>query len=132
MAIKSTDLEAHLQRAQKAARPRRDRKEGDVVAAVLKVCEAYGVFAWRNNTGALRTEKRFVRFGKKGSADILGILPGGRFLAIECKSRSGHVTPEQHDFLARVEREGGLAIVVKDTIDELVKVLPRAIGMEAR
>lgn len=65
-------------------------KEGDIVKACLSYLQAIGVMAWRSNTGATeRTDvigrKRFVRFGTKGSPDIMGIMGGGRFLGIECK-----------------------------------------------
>lgn len=59
--------------------------------ALVKACLEYlpleGVVAWRNNTGALidRTG-RPVRFGLGvGSPDIVGCMPDGRYLAVECK-----------------------------------------------
>ena len=54
---------------------------------------------------------RFMRFGKKGSSDIIGVLPGGRFLAVECKSQYGRLSPEQEQFHADIEKLGGFAIV---------------------
>jgi len=105
-------------------KPRRKQNspEGDLVKAVLTWLELMGIFAWRNNTGAFAaTEKgkrRFVRFGLKGSSDILGVLPGGRLLAIECKSPTGKVRPEQQDFIDRVTKAGGLAFVTK-SIEEV-------------
>ena len=54
-----------------------------------------------------------MRFGKKGSNDILGVLPGGRFLAVECKAKGGRLSPEQKQFLANVQELGGLAVVVR-------------------
>jgi hypothetical protein len=54
-----------------------------------------------------------MRFGLKGSSDIEGILPGGRFLAVEVKAPGGRLSPEQREFLERVRELGGLALVVK-------------------
>jgi hypothetical protein len=54
-----------------------------------------------------------MRFGLKGSSDIEGILPGGRFLAVEVKAPGGRLSPEQREFLERVRGLGGLALVVK-------------------
>jgi hypothetical protein len=65
-----------------------------------------------------------MRFGKKGSSDILGILPGGRFLAIEVKAKGGRVSPEQRNFLEQVRGLGGVAIIAysfKD-IDEVLRL----------
>jgi hypothetical protein len=56
---------------------------------------------------------RFIRFGKVGSSDIEGVLPGGRFLAVECKAKDGRLSPEQKQFLAEVEALGGLAVTVR-------------------
>jgi hypothetical protein len=56
-----------------------------------------------------------MRFGKVGSSDILGILPGGRLLCIECKAPDGgRLSPEQKQFLADVRELGALALVVRD------------------
>jgi len=41
-------------------------------------------------------------FGKKGSADILGCLLGGKFLAVEYKAPAGRLAPEQSAFLEKV------------------------------
>jgi hypothetical protein len=54
-----------------------------------------------------------MHFGLKGSADILGCLPGGRFLAVETKAERGRISPEQRQFLADIKALGGLAIVVR-------------------
>ncbi|MDR0447265.1 MAG: VRR-NUC domain-containing protein [Treponema sp.] len=54
-----------------------------------------------------------MRFGKKGSSDILGVLQGGRLLCVECKSPDGRLSPEQREFLETVRSLGGLALVVK-------------------
>ena len=84
--------------------------------AVLKSCLEYldirGIYHWRQNTGALKVGNRFVRFGIPGVSDILGILPDGRFLAVECKRPKGGVlSPCQKDFLGNIQRNGGVAIV---------------------
>jgi hypothetical protein len=58
--------------------------------------------------GAVRIRpSKFMSFGLKGSADILGLLPGGRFLAVECKAEHGRLSPEQRQFLAVVKALGG-------------------------
>jgi len=78
---------------------------------------------WRNNSGALKDEtKRPVFFGKVGSSDILGLLPGGRFICVECKSKKGKLSEKQKDFLAEVERLGGLAIVAR-SVDDVIEAV---------
>ena len=97
---------------------KRDTPEGLVKAAILEYLYVRGFFAWNNPTGALEVRPRqWMRFGKVGSADIMGCLPGGRFLAIECKAERGRLSGAQQDFLYEVERLGGLAIVARSWTD---------------
>lgn len=78
------------------------------------------VYVWRNNSGALRSGNRLVRFGKVGSSDILGIQGStGRFIAIEVKKpdMSWKPTPAQLDFLQEIHDCGGLAGIATSTDD---------------
>jgi hypothetical protein len=86
------------------------RLERDLVRDALALLRSLGIFAWRNNSGAAGKGKGFVRFGLKGSADILGVLaPSGRFLAIECKAKRKGTSIEQETFLKQVRASGGVA-----------------------
>jgi len=106
-------------------------KEGAVVQACLDYLKIYGAFAWRNNTGALKDKRdRPVYFGKPGSADILGVLPGGRFIAVECKSKKGKLSDKQELFLAEVEQLGGVAIVAK-SVDDVIKGVENRNGLRS-
>ncbi len=96
--------------------------EGLVVNACLDYLAARRIYAWRNNTGAVSIPSahgrdRFIRYGKPGSSDILGIMPDGRFLAVECKTKTGRLTDLQQGFLAEVEARGGVAIVARRVED---------------
>ena len=95
--------------------------ETALVKACLEYLRLIGCYVWRNNTGMLYNKVgRPVAFGKVGSSDILGILPGGRFLAVECKIGRNPLSRSQQTFLDEVGRTGGLAIVVRDSVDSLV------------
>jgi hypothetical protein len=97
--------------------------EGAVVKACLEYLAVRGIYAWRNNSGALLNAKRRpVFFGKPGSADILGILPGGTFLAVECKAEKGKLSDRQIDFLKTIAENGGAAILAR-SVDGLIKGL---------
>jgi len=102
--------------------------EGLVVAACLEYLRLRGILAWRNNSGAATigegSGRRFVRFGLVGSADIIGVMPGGRFLAVECKAARGRLSEAQGEFLRRVQDAGGVACVVHG-VDELEDVIRR-------
>jgi hypothetical protein len=85
---------------------------------------------WRNNTGTLYDRQgRPVTFGLcKGSADLIGLRSitigpehlGQRlavFAAVEVKSATGRLTPEQAAFLEQVQAMGGLAGVARSVED---------------
>jgi len=95
--------------------------EGLVLGAIMDYLKARQIYAWRNNSGAVKVgtpeASRYVRYGRKGSSDILGILDDGRFLAIEVKSAKGKATPEQVEFLADITKRGGVAFVARSIED---------------
>lgn len=65
-------------------------REDVVLHQCLEYLKMKGIYCWRQNSGAVRIGKRFVRFTSiNGVSDIIGILPDGRFLAIECKREQG-------------------------------------------
>lgn len=78
-----------------------------------------GCFVWRNNTGMLKSGGRFVRFGKLGSGDIIGLTPSGRFISIENKSNGEPISKAQHEFANSVAAKNGIAIFVK-SLDDLI------------
>lgn len=103
-----------------------DTPETMVVGSCLSLLAIMGIYAWRNNTGALMNKSgRLVRYGLKGSSDILGILPDGRFLAVECKTSTGRIRPEQKTFLEAITNNRGVALLVRNT-DELLDGLKKA------
>ena len=100
-------------------------KENVVLQDCLNYLEFCGIFAFRNNTGAVKIGKRFIRVGFAGSSDILGILPDGRFLAVECKREKGGVISDlQKQFLKQIQDNHGVACVVHSA-KELQDVISR-------
>mgnify|MGYP002860351187 CR=1 FL=1 len=98
-------------------------KESAVLDQCLVYLKAKGLYVWRNNTGAVRVGRRFIRFGYVGSSDILGITKDGRFLAVECKREKGGVLSDaQKEFIAEINRNGGVAVCVHSVM-ELVQKL---------
>jgi len=96
--------------------------EGAVVNEILEYLQLCRIYAWRNSVGAVtvknpRGRDRFLRFGKPGSSDILGILPDGRFLAIECKTATGRLSVMQRDFIEDIRSRGGVAFVARGVED---------------
>lgn len=99
--------------------------EGSVVRACLDFLTLKGIVAWRTNTTGIYdpVAKRFrPNAGRNGVADILGCLPGGRFLAIECKAGKGKLSPAQIEFQRDIIQAGGLHIVAR-SVDDVIAVL---------
>lgn len=95
--------------------------ETQLVYSCLSMLNIMGFYCWRNNTGALKdVAGRMVKFGKPGSADILGVTKEGRFIAVECKTKKGKLSPLQEIFLEEVRKRGGIAVVVH-SVDELLE-----------
>jgi hypothetical protein len=111
------------QRNPSKKRKQKPKAETRVTSACLELLHAWGVFAWRNNTGAYvrdyaRTDgsqgKSFIRYGLKGSADIIGLTKiNGRFLAVETKTVNGQLSDDQIEFKQRVKASGGLYILAR-------------------
>lgn len=90
-----------------------------------------GCVLWRNNCGvAEQRDGSFVRYGVggKGGSDLLGALTVetrtgaqlGVLLAVEVKTATGRLSPEQRMFGALVERMGGVFIVAR-SVDDFVE-----------
>jgi hypothetical protein len=92
--------------------------ETDIVqATLLRLGAREGLRIWRNNTGRLPDKHgRFVVFGLKGSADIIGIMRVGGvgvFVAIECKTKTGKQRAAQLAFQRMVESLGGCYVLAR-------------------
>lgn len=99
--------------------------ETHVQACVRLEVERWGGTTWRNNSGAcVDATGRQVRYGlandsaklnaKFKSSDLIGIAPGGRFLAVECKPRGWRYMSTDREraqlaFITRVNELGGIA-----------------------
>ena len=128
-------------KGRKVARPKVLEKY--VKKAILDYLQLKGVLAWNNPTGGafIPFEKEtpeggsprghFLQFGKKYSPDIIGVLPGGKFIGIEAKSSKEDGTNKarregQAAFGAEITKRGGVWIrakSVEDVMEELKPIL---------
>lgn len=100
-------------------------KETEIQKTILEALWYNKIFAWRNNNTPIYDQKRKVframPIGSiKGVSDILGIMPDGRFLAIEVKKKGTYASKEQKEFLKNINDNGGLGFVARD-LDDLKK-----------
>lgn len=97
--------------------------ESDIQKQILQYLSLLGIVHWRQNSGAFvvpagaGSRRRYVRAGMPGVSDIIGLLPNGRFLAIEVKRPGEQPTELQQAFLSAVNHSGGLAFVARSVND---------------
>ena len=97
--------------------------ETDLCNAVRVIFETGGTCRlWRNNNGAVRAHGRMIRYGlTPGSADLLGLARGGRFVSVEVKTPGGRTSKErellQDEWAYTVRTLGGYACQVS-SVDE--------------
>lgn len=99
-------------------------KESDIQKAILTYLKFRKIFAWKNNSAGIYLKKTgsYIPMGMTGISDILGILPNGRFLAIEVKTKIGKLSENQEAFIAEITSRKGLAIVAR-SVDDVHNVL---------
>ena len=100
-----------------------------LVAECVEELALRGYPAWPNQTGMAWRDDRPVRFGKKGSGDIIGCLPRllnvegspllvGVHLEVECKTGEAVQTKKQKAHMRAVLGCGGIYLVIRSR-DEL-------------
>ena len=109
-------------------------QETKIQNAILLALSSAGCTVWRVETAGAWVGRQIHREGDtvtltnarmfttglcKGGADIIGITPGGAFLAVEVKTEKGRTTPEQDRFLEAVRKSGGIAGVARSPEEAL-------------
>jgi len=94
--------------------------EKEIQKSILDWLSWKKIFHYRNNTGAFSQgegkSKRYVRFGRKGSPDIICVIKG-RYVGIECKAPRGKQTEDQIGFQSELELAGGKYILARSIED---------------
>ena len=98
------------------SRHRSDTPEGRLTKAVRNLLDTIGLFHWKH--------WQVPMSGLKGIADIIGVSPDGRFIAIELKAPGNKPTQEQHEFLENIRRNGGIAFWA-DSVEDVVAGLKK-------
>jgi hypothetical protein len=75
-----------------------------------------GYFAWPNETGGAYVKGSFIRYGKKGSGDIIAVIQS-RHCEFEAKTGGGEQSKAQKIHQQMVEKHGGLYLVFRSVED---------------
>lgn len=95
--------------------------EHEIQTDIMDWLDAKGYFFWRNNSGAVKRGKRYIRFGAKGSPDIF-VIRNGKIWGIEVKDHRGKLSGEQAEFLTAMQDNGGGYIIAR-SLEEVTLVL---------
>jgi len=106
---------------QKFRLKKQELPEKDIQRDIMDYLAARRVFCWKEHSGGLPMQggEWMMPIGLKGKSDILGLLKGGRFLAIEVKRPSGKLSLYQEEFIKNINDNGGLAFVAR-SIDDVI------------
>jgi len=99
-------------------RRRRRKPERAVQKACLAWLRAHGALVAVTDAGAAYRAGSF--FGDAippGWPDITGLLPGGRFIGVECKAKRGRQSAAQKDMAEEIRRRGGIYVLARDVED---------------
>lgn len=109
-------------------------KETVIQTKIMLALSESGCIVWRNAASGAYAGRvihksarqvtlenaTYMKFGLTvGASDIIGIAPDGRFLAVEVKTDTGRPTKEQLNFIAAVNRAGGIAGIARSVEDAI-------------
>lgn len=95
------------------------QKEARLKRDIIEYLQFLGIFCWNNRNVGVYNSKygKYIPSTVKGVSDIIGILPDGKFLAIEVKVKPNKLTEYQKWFLEQIEKNNGIAVVAYDLTD---------------
>ena len=98
------------------------KKEQQIQKDILNALNSLGYYVFKiNNVGIKKTDGSYIPAGRKGIADILGLAPDGKFIAVEVKTpeRRNNISIHQQDFLDRIREHRGIAVVACSAIEAI-------------
>lgn len=101
-------------------------KESEIqhgIETYLKLLENQGKLVYtKNNSGAFKVGKSFIRFGKKGSPDFFVFVEGGRVIHCEVKNEKGRQNENQKEYQKNIETLGHFYFIVR-SIEDVENIL---------
>ncbi|MCP4596228.1 hypothetical protein [Neptuniibacter sp.] len=128
-----SDIGAAYARLARAARtgepPEKVRKDGSIATKPVVYCRPdterevvtdcihwltrYRIFANRHDVGAGNLGAGYATYGIKGAGDIIGLLPDGTHLEIECKKGiGGRLSKGQQKRMEDIRRNNGIYLII--------------------
>lgn len=91
--------------------------EADLLRFAHDALNKSGLLWWRVSNGASLYSKGTKTFFRKspiaGFPDLAGLTRSGQFWALELKSQKGRVSPQQHEWIDKINLSGGRAEIAR-------------------
>ena len=97
--------------------------ENAIKRSILEYLKYRGIPATKHRSGTIFMHGRVIELGEAGWPDIIGVLPGGAFIGIEVKTKTGKVEESQQKKIMELQNKGALIYVVH-SLKELEEALP--------
>lgn len=91
----------------------------------MEILKASGLLWWRVPNGAVKHSGVMKKSPMAGHPDLAGLLPSGRYFAIELKASKGILQANQVEWIEKIKASGGLAVVIR-SVDEILNFLEKA------
>jgi len=105
----------------KAAAPKAE-SESDLQKKIVTALERLGVYVDRINSGHLEYEGRHIQMGRRGTPDLLALLPGGRAWFTEVKTPQGRVSEVQAKRHEVLRSHGAIVDVLRSPAEALARL----------
>jgi hypothetical protein len=106
-------------------------KESELLSFAITCLKQSGLVWWRVANGPVKHGGVLKKSPIKGFPDLAGVMPNGRFFAIELKSADGKLSSEQIEWITKLNHTGGMAVILR-TKDEVREFVIGASQMKTR
>lgn len=106
-------------------------KEAELLSYALTCLKQSGLVYWRVPNQATRHNGIMKKSPIKGFPDLAGVMPNGKFFAIELKTDKGRLSPEQAEWITKLNMSGAMALVLR-TKEEIREFVTAAAQMRAK
>ena len=97
-----------------------DKKEFQIRDEIVEYLEKKGILCWKDAKPLFSSKRGFAK--SNGTPDILCVLKDGRFMGIECKTKTGKLSKAQIDFIERISHTKAIFIVARE-LDDVLRCL---------
>ncbi len=108
-------------------------KESELLTYATAQLKKSGLVYWRVSNGPvlhqLGGKMVMKKSNIKGFPDMAGVFPNGRLWCIELKTPTGRLSPEQTDWITRLNMSGAMAVVLRSK-EEIAEFIAAAVHVK--